>query len=101
MKRLPPLCWQACGSGGTTAGLALGFHLAGAGLRLHSYGVCDSPDIFYDDIQQLFAGLGAEPTIVGASSQLPLSFEQDAGVRSRVRRPCCAMCAPWSSGSSH
>lgn len=32
---------QACGSGGTTAGIALGNHLAGLGLRVHAYGVCD------------------------------------------------------------
>lgn len=29
---------QACGSGGTTAGLALGNHLAGYGAKVHAYG---------------------------------------------------------------
>jgi hypothetical protein len=34
-----PVCpLQACGSGGTTAGLALGNHLAGYGARVHAYG---------------------------------------------------------------
>lgn len=32
---------QACGSGGTTAGIALGVHLSGLGLNVHAYGVCD------------------------------------------------------------
>lgn len=51
---------QACGSGGTTAGLALGFHLSGSWLPLSSYGVCDSPEVFYDDIDGLFKGLGQD-----------------------------------------
>ncbi len=56
---------QACGSGGTAAGLALGCHLADSGLRVHAYGVCDTPDIFYDDIDALFAKIGATSEAVG------------------------------------
>eukprot|EP00891_Asterochloris_glomerata_P006303 jgi/Astpho2/6303/Aster-08353 len=37
---------KACGSGGTTAGLALGLHLNGSKARLHSFGVCDDSDYF-------------------------------------------------------
>lgn len=49
---------MACGSGGTTAGLALGNHLSGYGARVHAYGVCDDPDYFYDYIDGLYHGLG-------------------------------------------
>ncbi|PNW80489.1 hypothetical protein CHLRE_07g319400v5 [Chlamydomonas reinhardtii] len=51
---------MACGSGGTTAGLALGSHLSGLGARVHAYGVCDTPSYFYDYINGLFQGLGLE-----------------------------------------
>lgn len=55
----------ACGSGGTACGLALGLALAPAlaGARLHAYGVCDDPDYFYDYIDGLLGGLGAEPAL--------------------------------------
>ena len=49
----------ACGSGGTIAGLALGAHLSGLGVRIHAFGVCDSPDYFYDYIDGLLAGMGS------------------------------------------
>lgn len=51
---------QACGSGATTAGLALASHLSGYGAKVVGYGVCDSDDYFYDFIDDLFEGLGAE-----------------------------------------
>lgn len=45
----PPPCMpaaaQACGSGGTTAGIALGCHLSGLGLRVHAYTVCDDEQV--------------------------------------------------------
>lgn len=49
---------QACGSGGTTAGLALGLHLSGSSMAMTSYGVCDSPEVFYSDVNSLLEGLG-------------------------------------------
>lgn len=52
---------QACGSGGTTAGTALGLHLSGYGARCHAFGVCDTPDYFYDFIDGLLAAMGAAP----------------------------------------
>ncbi|KAG2450414.1 hypothetical protein HYH02_004916 [Chlamydomonas schloesseri] len=51
---------MACGSGGTTAGLALGSHLSGLRARVHAYGVCDTPSYFYDYVDGLFRGLGLE-----------------------------------------
>ncbi|KAG2441034.1 hypothetical protein HXX76_003887 [Chlamydomonas incerta] len=51
---------MACGSGGTTAGLALGSHLSGLRARVHAYGVCDTPAYFYDYINALMRGLGLE-----------------------------------------
>jgi hypothetical protein len=59
---------QACGSGGTTAGIALGCHLSGLGLRVHAYGVCDDPNYFYDFCDGLLEGMGATPAAVGASA---------------------------------
>ena len=51
---------QACGSGGTTAGLALGLHLSGSKAKLHSFGVCDDPQYFYNYVQELIDGMGAQ-----------------------------------------
>ena len=60
---------QACGSGGTTAGIALGNHLGGLGLRVHAYGVCDDPPYFYRFCDGLLEGMGATPDVVGADSE--------------------------------
>ncbi|KIY95661.1 hypothetical protein MNEG_12301, partial [Monoraphidium neglectum] len=60
---------MACGSGGTTAGLALGNHLSGYGARVHAYGVCDDPDYFYNFIDGLYRGLGW-PDAAGARGTL-------------------------------
>ena len=57
---------QACGSGGTTAGIALGNHISGFGARVHGYGVCDDPEYFYDFIQGILDGLGANADKLGA-----------------------------------
>ncbi|KAI3436499.1 hypothetical protein D9Q98_005916 [Chlorella vulgaris] len=59
---------MACGSGGTTAGIALGNRLAGLGLRVHAYGVCDDPAYFHAFSDGLLEGLGATPAVVGADS---------------------------------
>lgn len=42
---------QACGSGGTTAGIRLGCHLAGLGLRVHAMAVCDDEAYFYNYVR--------------------------------------------------
>jgi hypothetical protein len=49
---------QACGSSGTTAGLAVGAKLAGLAADVHAYAVCDSPDYFYAEIDGLLQQLG-------------------------------------------
>eukprot|EP00955_Chlamydomonas_euryale_P047156 353600-Chlamydomonas_euryale.AAC.6 len=53
----PAWCMQACGSGGTAAGLALGLKLAGCHARVHAYGVCDTPSYFYSFCDGLLDGL--------------------------------------------
>lgn len=60
---------MACGSGGTTAGIALGNHLSGLGLRVHAYGVCDDEAYFYEFADGLMAGVGATPDVVGAGAE--------------------------------
>ncbi|GBF88670.1 D-cysteine desulfhydrase, mitochondrial [Raphidocelis subcapitata] len=67
---------MACGSGGTTAGLALGNHLSGYGARVHAYGVCDDPDYFYDYVDGLYAGLGW----TGADARATLAAVQARGL---------------------
>ena len=62
---------QACGSGGTTAGLALGNHLGGMGATVHAYGVCDDEEYFYDFIDGLYKLLGATPDRIGRLAGLP------------------------------
>eukprot|EP00892_Ulva_mutabilis_P006631 jgi/Ulvmu1/433/UM001_0440.1 len=51
---------MACGSGATTGGLALANHLSGYGAKVIGYGVCDDEDYFYDFIDGLYEGLGAD-----------------------------------------
>ena len=53
-------CLQACGSGATTAGLALANHLSGYGAKVVGYGVCEDEQFFYRFIDGLYAGLGAD-----------------------------------------
>ena len=43
----------ACGSGGTVAGLALGAKLSGINAKIHAVGVCDSPEYFYNHINEV------------------------------------------------
>jgi D-cysteine desulfhydrase len=61
---------QACGSGGTTGGIALGSHLAGMGWRVSAYGVCDTPDYFYRHIDGILGGMGASERGVPPAAQL-------------------------------
>jgi D-cysteine desulfhydrase len=50
---------MACGSGGTTAGIALGNYLSGLNLRVSAYMVCDDQGYFEWYIDNLFKELGA------------------------------------------
>ena len=56
---------QACGSGGTAAGLALGLHLSALPWRLHAMGVCDDPVYFYEYIDGLLTGMGVDHASLG------------------------------------
>jgi 1-aminocyclopropane-1-carboxylate deaminase/D-cysteine desulfhydrase-like pyridoxal-dependent ACC family enzyme len=49
---------QACGSAGTTAGLALGAKLSGLCPEVHGYMVCDDEAYFHDTINELYQQLG-------------------------------------------
>jgi len=49
----------ACGSGGTAAGLALGLHLSPIQTQLVGLCVDDTPDVFYDKLDAIYADLGA------------------------------------------
>lgn len=58
----------ACGSGGTAAGIALGMALAYADSKampvVHAMGVCDSPEIFYNDVAIIADKMGfTHPTM--------------------------------------
>ncbi len=58
---------MACGSGATTAGIALGCHLSDNHIKVHGYGVCDTPDWFYNFMrEELF-----NPLYEGASVTQP------------------------------
>ncbi|CAN6482887.1 unnamed protein product [Victoria cruziana] len=49
----------ACGSGGSTAGLALGSSLGKLKAKVHAFSVCDDPGYFYEYVQGLLDGLNA------------------------------------------
>ncbi|MCO5559988.1 hypothetical protein L7F22_013592 [Adiantum nelumboides] len=51
---------MACGSGGTTAGLAVASHLSTLKARVHAYGVCDDAEYFYNYVQGLLDGMNAK-----------------------------------------
>ena len=55
----------ACGSGGTATGLALGARLSSLGSKIHAVGVCDSPDYFYNHIEEVSALLGVDFGTIG------------------------------------
>lgn len=59
---------MACGSGGTTAGIALGCRHAEMETAVRAYGVCDDPAYFYDYCDEILCGMGATPGAIGAAS---------------------------------
>lgn len=67
---------QACGSAGTTAGLALGAKLSGICPDVQGYMVCDDEAYFYDTVNELYQELGYSQASewVGASSLVKLSL---------------------------
>ncbi len=42
----------ACGSGGTASGIVIATKLSGCKSKIHAVGVCDSPEYFYNHIEQ-------------------------------------------------
>lgn len=78
---------QACGSGGTTAGLTLGNHLSGMGATIHAYGVCDDEEYFYDFIDDIFKDIGATPDRVGKDARGMLTAHQAKGAGYAISRP--------------
>ena len=50
----------ACGSGGTAAGLVIGAKLANLKARIHAIGVCDSPEYFYNHIEEVAVHHGVD-----------------------------------------
>jgi hypothetical protein len=76
---LLPRARQACGSGATTGGLALAVHLAGLGVRVHGYGVCDDEPYFYDFIDALIAGLGGAAAGVASRDIVRIVQAKGAG----------------------
>ena len=70
---------MACGSGGTTAGIALGNQLSKLDLRVHAYMVCDDERYFKQYIDGLLGELGATPDRIGASAEDLCRFVQAKG----------------------
>lgn len=48
----------AVGSGGTASGLAIANYLAGGHMRVHAVSVCDTPDYFYDHVDEMLTAVG-------------------------------------------
>jgi len=73
---------MACGSGGTTAGVALGAHLSKprGSLRVNAYMVCDDETYFRSYIDGLLAGMGAGPEVVGADAGNMIRFVNAKGL---------------------
>ncbi|CAL5226871.1 g9743 [Coccomyxa viridis] len=78
---------NACGSGGTTAGLALGNALSGMGATIHAYGVCDDEDYFYDFIDGLYRELEATPDRIGKDARAMLVAHQAKGAGYAISKP--------------
>jgi hypothetical protein len=91
---------QACGSGATTAGLALGNHLSGYGAKVIGYGVCDDEEYFYNFMDGLLEGLGAaqrarEVVTVQQSKGAGYAISRCAGLRGTLDFAGPADYWPW------
>lgn len=69
------------------AGLALGIALSGSDIRLHSYGVCDSPTYFYKEANEIYRDLGALNLLKGRSGEDLFSAIQAKGAGYAMSRP--------------
>ncbi|XP_058227878.1 bifunctional D-cysteine desulfhydrase/1-aminocyclopropane-1-carboxylate deaminase, mitochondrial isoform X2 [Rhododendron vialii] len=72
----------ACGSGGTTAGLAIGSWLSELKAKVHAFSVCDDPDYFYEYVQGLLDGLQA-----GVSSRNIVDIKNAKGLGYAMNTP--------------
>ncbi|KAF7135752.1 hypothetical protein RHSIM_Rhsim08G0124200 [Rhododendron simsii] len=72
----------ACGSGGTTAGLAIGSWLSELKAKVHAFSVCDDPDYFYEYVQGLLDGLQA-----GVSSRDIVDIKNAKGLGYAMNTP--------------
>jgi hypothetical protein len=82
---------QACGSGATLGGLALGNALSGYGSEVIGYGICDDEDYFYDFINDLYAGLGS-----ALNARDILTMVQARGAGYAISR-CASASMPFSA----
>ena len=51
-------------AGGTTAGIGFGCHLAGLQTKIHAYGVCDTPQYFYEYCQEILDDMGGSRDVL-------------------------------------
>eukprot|EP00040_Diaphanoeca_grandis_P023464 m.127591 g.127591 ORF g.127591 m.127591 type:complete len:369 (+) comp29286_c0_seq1:281-1387(+) len=65
LGKLPDHLVVGCGSGGTCAGIALGVRLARLPIKITAISVCDTPELFYNDIKQIASDLGANMDEIG------------------------------------
>ncbi|KAI8542576.1 hypothetical protein RHMOL_Rhmol08G0148400 [Rhododendron molle] len=72
----------ACGSGGTTAGLAIGSWLSELKAKVRAFSVCDDPDYFYEYVQGLLDGLQA-----GVSSRDIVDIKNAKGLGYAMNTP--------------
>ena len=73
-------------SGGTAAGLALGVHLSSLTAKVHAFGVCDSPDYFYEYIQGLLDGM-VPPGSPQAVNSRDITQVTDVSISSSIYDP--------------
>mmetsp|Transcript_7937 Transcript_7937/g.21452 ORF Transcript_7937/g.21452 Transcript_7937/m.21452 type:complete len:472 (-) Transcript_7937:518-1933(-) len=81
----------ASGSGGTAAGLAIGFALCPSlqSVHLHAIGVCDNPDYFYRTMAKIVTeGMGYSPTgeAFGGDGDAPSAGDDPDDMESFLRR---------------
>jgi D-cysteine desulfhydrase family pyridoxal phosphate-dependent enzyme len=72
----------ACGSGGTAAGIALGVHFAGLSSKVHAVCVCDTPEYFYNHVDEVLQELNvadSDGTKISARQLLTVYQGQGTG----------------------
>jgi len=86
--RLPDAIAHACGSGGTTAGLALGARAFGLDSDVVSYAVCDDVAYFQDKVDRIVNGAAARfPGLPGAKDVSYQVVDQWKGIGYALSTP--------------